>query len=63
MATALSFAHFLGRVAFAGSLHAVGFHKEIEGRLGVGFGLGLPNIMQIPLGFGLQRLWRRPLVA
>jgi len=39
--------------------HAVGLFEEIEGGVGLGAGLGLPDVVQMALGFGLDGFGQR----
>ena len=43
--------------------HAAGLIEKIEGEVGLGFGLGLPDVVQMAFCLGLDGFGRRPLVA
>ena len=43
--------------------HAVDCDEEVEGGVRLGFCLGLPGVMQMAPGLGLDRFRRRPMVA
>lgn len=39
--------------------HAVVFDEEVEGGVGIGLGFRLLYVVEVALGFGLDRLWHR----